>query len=164
MKTSLSIRLIVLLTILIPFAESCKKKDKEATIPPHNFLNQNMQGKLDGKPWTFVSGSKASLMGTNILFFTDTVSKYYDTCTFGGYGVHRLDLTTAAAIEPKLYAIGSGGFYGKFRVANTTVEYKDATGAIEITSVSNGLITGKIDARVNDDNYVNGNFTIRYCP
>ena len=36
-------------------------------------------------------------------------------------------------------------------------------GAVEITSVTDTHVTGRIDARADEDNFINGNFTVPLC-
>lgn len=37
------------------------------------------------------------------------------------------------------------------------------TGAIEILTITDTEVTGRVDARADKDNFVNGNFTVSFC-
>jgi hypothetical protein len=38
-----------------------------------------------------------------------------------------------------------------------------STGAVEILSISETQVSGRIDARIDDESFVNGNFTVNIC-
>jgi len=142
------------------FFFSCSE-DEET--PGYNFLDQNLQGEIDGTSWIFRTGTaEPSSSMPNQLSIEMVNEEIIDPCSQFFFdqeqiffsvpnqlGLYQLDLqsqTVTFFIPP-----GSNFIAGE--------------GAIEIQSIdtSNGIVTGRMDVRANDNTSANGNFTLEFC-
>ena len=157
--------------IFVVCVSSCKKKDDPDPldeVPPHNFITQNMKGKIGGKAWEFESGHKVVLSGgpSTMFYFklSDTVNTTADSCNYYGYGDYKLALAlNGNALETKVYGIAPHLHTAQF-IYPFSPEIK-GTGAIEILSIDNinKTITGRIDVTADANNTLNGNFKVYIC-
>ncbi len=131
----------------------------------HDFTDQDLQGKIGGVDWTYQSGKAAiwgSDTGTLHINIYSSAPSGGDECGGGAYASGANVVMTSVPNEVQLNQLS-------FSIQNITL-YDGQTnniavqGAIEILSINtSGNVTGRIDARADADNYVNGNFTIKYC-
>lgn len=161
--TSLTILIILSGIILLTY---CKKKEEEAPLPPHNFLNQPMSGKVNGQEWVLGAGRSIYTNPYYKFFFSDSVNTTNDLCNQTGFG-KRAIIIAIPKIEQKIYGITYPGTSAlQFLIVKedgNSYYVNGASGALEVLSIDNEKITGRIDAKLNDSNYVNGNFTIQLC-
>lgn len=156
--------LLIVACVLIILIGACKKEEKDPNkeIPPHNFLSQNMSGKVNDTAWSFKIGRVQAL--TVVLHEITFIDSTLHTDSCGANSNILLGTAVPYPIKPGLYAI-------KENVRNFDIRYnqeiiRNFVGALEITSVNEDtkLVTGKIDVRKDDKNYLNGNFTVKLCP
>lgn len=162
---------------------SCKKdEDDDSTNSNYtpSYLNQNLQGKIDGGAWELSAGNVNSgesfSDSTKIShFFTASDTSDSDSCLTSYYGSTKILFSIEDANE--LLSVGSHKLKLEFNSTNnktvTFYTFKDGTsynwvatkGAYEILSVdtAQGLVTGRMDVEYDKNNYVNGNFTMKYC-
>ena len=170
MKTKIlaSVTLAILFFTLII---SCKKDEvekekEEKPIPPHKFLNRPLSGKIDSEDYVFVSGSKVIPIvspSQSSFYLTNVATTGKDTCDQYGYGDMMAQFGLYGAIETKVYGIGVGT-NNPCTLFGTDSAFTKPRGAVEILTISNKTITGRIDAMVDSNTYVNGNFSVSVCP
>lgn len=145
------------------FIISCNKDDEPG--PSFEFKNQDLQGMINGTAWEIASGyaedspwedTDLSIELTNVFyddpcseFILDGIQVFFDIPK--EVGVYELKLATDGQTITLYDPDGS---------LNTIV----VEGAVEITSISDSEVSGRIDGRSDDDNHVNGNFTVPFCP
>lgn len=158
---------IIFLSLVI-FTFSCG--DDEDSGPSYDFKDQTAQGQLNGKNWTFASGDADfgdgkisielgadddyvpcelfSISGPSIFFTIDNAT-----------GVTELvfDLEDFNNAKTATFYDPDEGDFGLNIIA--------VEGAIEILSISDTEVKGRLDIRDGDDNSssVNGNFTVTVC-
>lgn len=139
---------------------SCKD---DAETPSYSFKNQDASGKIGNVAWTYADGY-ADIFEGEIdvdLFLTQDGAEGCDVSSVDGdrvffyipneVGVHRLNLSLEDGLTVTLFD------------DEEFMNYVAAEGAIEIVSVSDTEVTGKIDARVDGETFINGNFTVSLC-
>lgn len=160
------INFVGIITIAFVVLSFCKKKDDPdpmERIPEHKFKSQDLQGKFAGLPWTFETGSmkKYPKLNDAFLYLTDTSITTADTCDIYGYGLRKVRLFLPLPLQLKTYGLASDLYSCKFDDGTKEIL---AIGAIEITSISANIVRGRIDARIDTNNSINGEFKIRICP
>lgn len=163
MKNLLTI--FILSTLL--FTSCAKKETTEptSTEADYNFIDQPLQGKIEGKAWEFKSG----------IVYYDTFQKRFwfdfysalDTnqCDFDKPQTDRVFFSfnsiTVGLTELGLFT-QSASFYDQDSILSIIA----FDGAIEILTVdtTNAMtITGRMDISESSTNFANGNFSITYC-
>ena len=141
--------------------------EDEENGPSFEFINQNLQGSINGETWNFESGDAGeSTFDEGQLFVTLYGTMVEDPCEAFGVvgnsvffsipneiGVHELHLN---------FEEGSGQTATLFDDSET-LNIIATEGAIELISNTNGTLTGRMDARGNDNSAVNGNFSVPIC-
>jgi len=144
---------------------SCGGDDEN---PSHSFKNQNLSGKIANISWTYGDGY-AEIYGTGedseiyIDMFVDVDGEGCDIIPEGDQvffsvpnkvGVYKLkfDLNNPEASQTIT-------LFEDEEVMNSVA----TEGAIEITAITESSISGRIDAKVDAENNVNGNFTVNIC-
>lgn len=155
----------VLLFTLAAFIASCGDDDEK---PSYNFKNQNVAGKIGNVTWQFGDGY-AERIGIgddtelHINLFTAVEGRGCDLSPSGDevlfavphtVGVHRLHFD----VNDWENSIAVTLFEEATFKNNTATE-----GAIEILSITDTEVVGRIDAFKDDKNAINGNFTVTIC-
>ncbi len=134
----------------------------------YNFIDQNLQGEIGGVPWTFVSGTAEDPFGDDELWI-----KLYNIDPAGGdpwaggaYAAAEDTLMVKLPETVGLVELSWGGQWFTLYDESTGVNIFCVEGAIEILTIDPvGLtVTGRVDARSDEGNYVNGNFSASYAP
>jgi hypothetical protein len=144
---------------------SCSSEEQK---PAHSFLDQDLSGKIEGESWTLGDGY-ADITGEG------TEAKLHVTLLLPHEGA-GCDLMADGDRVLFSFPLYAGLHVLKFDFNdlenNRTVTLFDdeetmnviaSVGAVEITSITDTEITGRIDARADDDNFVNGNFAVSLC-
>lgn len=158
---NLKVLLILAISGLFIF-NSCNKDEEEGY--KYNFIDQELSGKIAGEDWTYKSGGASD-------------NNYFDTSSL--YNAKVFDNDT---IEPCGYLIGSKSLLFFFPMETGTYDITDypvtffaegeetenlvtLIGAFEILTIDTAIkqITGRMDAKYDDDNFVNGNFNLTIC-
>ncbi|MBT3208920.1 MAG: hypothetical protein HN704_18470 [Bacteroidetes bacterium] len=145
---------------IILLLNSCKKDDDEYK---YNFEDQELSGQIAGESWTYETGgvfisdfNHPPLFDFRI-FGTDTISP----CS---YNIASRSLLFFTPMEIGLYDIADYlvTFYAE---GEETENLITVLGAFEILTIdtANKIITGRMDAKYDDDNFVNGNFSLTSC-
>ena len=175
-KLSLN-KFIILACAAWVFMFSCsKKEDNEEENNSTNdtsleYLDQNLQGEIENTAWEMVVGNtKRNWWNGNYEF--KMVNILGDTCFLNfvdtAYGGVIFSLT------PENFKVGQTLTFNNFENI-TLVEYTKNdgphnfgvfNGKLELTkidTVNDNIVEGKVVGKYDKDNFVNGNFTIKYC-
>ena len=172
MKNSTKLLLSILSLSFFLTTTSCDEDDPGSSF---EFIDQNLQGTIDGLPYTFGEGTAdaVNIDGENELSFDllDADENFTAVCDLFGFG-DEVSILFSTPNEVGLYELffdlssfdgqtvtllnpnGEGG------VPNNIIA---STGAVEILTITDSEVTGRIDARFDGDNTVNGNFTVIFC-
>src|SRR5262249_43941460 len=137
---------------------SCKDDDEK---PAYSFKDQEAQGKIGNESWTYVDG-----WATADQFFVINLT-LEEAETGCAISVAEKDhVAFIADFETKVYPLGTGSTV--FTVTLTDMQdlqnqHISLEGAIEITEVTDTQVSGRLDARVDGENFINGNFTVPIC-
>lgn len=145
---------------------SCKNEDPEAK---YNFKDQNLQGKVDGESYEFGDGHFEESQFESDKYSIDLydASESEDACNL--FFSEHVSVFFSIPKEVGVYKL----FFNLSNFTGQTVTLYNpdgsqnniaTEGAVEILTVSDTQITGRMDARMDSDNNVNGNFTVDICP
>jgi hypothetical protein len=156
---------IILSTLL--FASCAKKETTEptTTVADYNFIDQPLQGLIEGKAWEFKSGI-ANYESLQRLFWFDFYSAL-DTnqCDFDkpqtDYVFFAFDNLNIGLTELGLFT-QSATFYDRDSSLNI-IAFDGAIEILSVDTINTMTITGRLDIRESSNNFVNGNFSITYC-
>lgn len=144
---------------------SCSKDDPK---PAYNFEDHDLSGKIENESWSYGDGY-ADITGEgegarlHVTLLLELEGEGCDIMPDGDMvifslpkqiGLHILKLDFDNLENSQTVTL-----FDDEQTLNTIA----TQGAIEITSVSDLEVTGRIDARADDGNYVNGNFSISLC-
>jgi hypothetical protein len=174
-----NILLLSILGLAVTFS-ACKKNDDDV-VPGSsykvNYKNQPLQGKINGEAWTYVLGEVNSYQWTapdysHSFNITDTTDS--DTCY--AYSNKRSKIIFGFEDQNQWLTKVNHKLKFDFTADSKTVTmvyYENggpvnniaAEGAYEILSVDTAtrLVTGRMDIKIDNNNYANGNFTLKYC-
>lgn len=130
-----------------------------------SFIDQDLQGYIGGTAWTY-QGGNASLTGNS----TELWIHIYDTAAAGDQCLNSNSSYNGSVIF--IVPNNSGTYELGYSLAltlynkNENCNYVTTDGTIEIISIdtTGNTVSGRIAATFDDNNTVNGNFTIAYCP
>lgn len=144
---------------------SCSK-DSES--PAYDFKDQELSGFIEGVNWMYGDGY-ATTTGegaTSKMHITLVLPSEDEGCdimpegdrVFFSFplqaGIHVLKLDFNDVENSRTVTL-----FDSEEVMNVIA----TEGAVEITSITETHITGRIDARADEDNFVNGNFSVPLC-
>lgn len=152
----------VALLVSIIFVSACG--DDEGESGGVNFIDQNLQGSIDGVDFNLGEAKAVISNGTISVDMFDTNEEIDDVCTaFGGDEVRVFfSIPSEVGVTNLNLDFTSGQTITLFNPA-TTLNIIAAEGAIEILTITETQVTGRIDARAGDGDQVNGNFTLTIC-
>ena len=132
--------------------------------PPYEFKEQDLQGKIDNVYWEYLSGvARPSLSSNDTLSIGIYNTQFDSPCS---YAVSEEGVLFKVPKEVGLFILNAD--WNNFQAVtlyNGTEKKFALGGAVEITkidSISN-VIEGRIDARVDNNSYINGNFLVTLC-
>ncbi|WP_370086139.1 hypothetical protein [Ekhidna sp.] len=139
--------------------------------PAYNFIDQNLQGTIDGQNFVYGEGiveASSFNEGKFSLDLYDEQEEITDICDFFGFGDH-VSIFFEIPDEIGLYELFLN--LESFEGQTVTLFNPDGSqnniatmGAVEILSISATQVKGRMDARMDEANSVNGNFTVQFCP
>jgi hypothetical protein len=120
----------------------------------YNFIDQPLQGKIGGSAWQLDSGAASEPFADGNLWIS-----LYDV---GGAGEDRVFFVTAKNVGLREFSFGGEEVTLIDMPGNNNMICYE--GALDIQTIDpiGHVVTGRIDARFDADNYVNGNFTATY--
>jgi hypothetical protein len=150
--------LLIVFVVLAVSVVSCKDDDAK---PSYSFEDQDAQGKINNEPWTYTDG-----YATADQFFVITLTLDEDETGCAISVPERDRVSFIAEFDTKVYPLGTGSTV--YTVTLTDAENPQdhhiaLEGAIEITEVTATTVSGRLDARVDNGNFINGNFTVQIC-
>lgn len=143
---------------------SCEEDEKG---PKYEFEDQLLQGMIDGVAYTYGEGSvdfyTEGKMSFDLYSDMETTS-VCDMFGFGDYVVAFFSMNAEEGLtELKFSLDGSGSQTVTLFNPENTLNSIVTEGAIEITSITTTSVTGKMDIKMDKENYLNGNFTALVC-
>ncbi len=158
--------LIAFTFVFVFYFFACKKEKKEDLVngtscSSYNFESHTLSGKIGGTDWSMLQGVFRNSSFDSTKFVADIYNKIYtDSCTYHGSTHFLASIKKPAGhyqLGPNLNVTLFDSITGVNNIA--------FCGAIEILTVDTvgGTLTGRIDARVDENNYLNGNFTLKMC-
>lgn len=134
----------------------------------YSFIDQNVTGKVNNKAWTYAGGTAKEDFFENTKMSVDlTATTLEDPCndfTSGlrvffsvspTVGIYELNLDINSADESFTVTLYDPDD-GNLNIIATM-------GAVEILSISDTEVTGRMDVFYDSETNVNGNFSIPYC-
>ncbi|MEQ9404929.1 MAG: hypothetical protein RIM99_15160 [Cyclobacteriaceae bacterium] len=168
MKSALKTTGMFLLSLSLLFTISCSSDDEQAEAA-YDFIDQNAQGSIEGNDFNFGSGKISDSNAENELFIKlyDDSETFTDPCDALGLG-EFVNVFFSIPKEVGLYELTAS--FSIDEEGQTVTLFNPATflnivasdGAVEILTITAEQITGRIDARLDND-FVNGNFTAIFC-
>ncbi|MDA0196784.1 MAG: hypothetical protein O2887_17150 [Bacteroidetes bacterium] len=163
MKTQILISFISISTILLmPCGDDGSKS------PKIDFKNQSLQGVVNKTPWQFVTGTaEISPFDAGKLSIDMTAEAVTDPCNTFFFEGLRVFFSVTNEVGLYEFALDFNNpdasqtitLYDPDGSLNTII----TEGALEILTITSTEVTGRIDGRYDDDNYVNGDFTVPFC-
>ncbi|MEO1255569.1 MAG: hypothetical protein AAFY41_11915, partial [Bacteroidota bacterium] len=151
--------------------ESSSLQDSESG-PSFDFKDQILQGQIDGFSFEYGEGTVSILAspsdGNNLFFdLYDIKEDFTDICDFIGFG-DEVSVFFRVPNEVGLYELDFdlSSFDGQVITLfnpEGSVNNIASIGALEILTISDTLVTGRMDARLDSENTVNGNFSAVFC-
>lgn len=159
-------KLILLLGILSGFIISCGG-DESNDDPTYSFADQDLQGLIDGQPFFIGFGSATESSFNNEQFsikIYDQDEDVTNVCEFFGFGNEvsiLFEIPESVGLYPLSFSQVSQTvtLFNPVEVLNVIA----SDGAVEILTITNEVVTGRIDAYFDDQNNVNGYFTVDIC-
>ena len=160
---NLSIRKLLFISSIIIFS-SCSKDEDNG--PAYEFLDQDLQGTIDGEAFVFGDGIVSSSDGElsfDLLSDMETES----ACEQFGFGDFVSVFFTIPEAEGIVeLSLNLQSFEGQTVTMfnpETSLNVIATEGAVEITSITETSVSGKMDVKYDGENFVNGNFTAVFC-
>lgn len=127
----------------------------------YNFLDRNLEGGIDNRKWTFKMGHcKPDSSGKNFVFFLfDSLTS--DSCMFLKPR-DRVEFNIPPKTGLYQFSQQSPALLFQARNRKNVEAYGGAVEILVFDSIQH-VVKGRIDTRVDDQNQVNGNFTIKLC-
>lgn len=153
MKKLITLSALLVITMLV--ALSCSP----------GFIDQDLQGMVNGVEWTYASGFAEESFSDSTKYSIDLYAgdpSGGDVCATGAFSHIDDYVMFSVPKEVGVYDLGlSQGQTVTIYAGGTN--YICVEGAVEIVSVTDTEIVGKLNAKSDNDNYVNGNFTVTLC-
>jgi hypothetical protein len=153
---------VLILTLLL----ACGDDDDKKTA--YSFKDQDLSGEIEGDNWTYEDGfvDQGTFDDEEILDISLFLAQDDPACeTFSREGDEVFFFVPNAVGLYKL-SFDLGSFDGQVVTLFDDEEFLNVIateGAIEILTITETEVTGRIDARADGNNHVNGNFTVSFC-
>lgn len=160
-KSIFKIYPVFVLTLLL----ACGDDDDKNS---YSFKNQDLSGKIEGASWVYADGfvETGTYEDEEILDITLTLEQEDPICeTLFQEGDRVFFFVPNAVGIYKLY-FDLDSFDGQVVTLfddEQTLNTIATKGAIEILTITDTEVTGRIDARADGKNHINGNFTVSFC-
>lgn len=155
----------LLSAIVISFLNSCG--GSEDASPAYDFKDQNMKGTIDGISWQVVSGKAEVSTSANDKYFLNFSEKTIDNaCNDFVFDGNRVFFSIPNAVGLYELQINTSTGDGQTATLFKGSEFLNiiaTEGAIEILTITDALVTGRIDAKADSESSVNGNFSVPLC-
>ena len=146
-----------LLAIALVFSMTfigCGKKVK--------YQDQILTGKIAGVDWTLASGSASEAFSDTEMSIDMFMEMDTNLCDFTSPDGNKVLFT----IEKTVGEYELGLLKQTVTMYDGTTNFVAIKGAVEILSVDEvaGTVEGRMDIKADNDNFLNGNFTLTWCP
>lgn len=155
----------LMLGLLLLALASCGDDDNG---PSYEFKNQNLQGEINGQEWSFVDGTaEVSVFDDTQLSIDLGAVELDDPCN--SFGLSGLSVFFSVDNEVGLtelsFSFDEDGQTVTLYDPDGSQNFIASAGAIEILTITETEVTGRLDARYEgeDGNSVNGNFSVTFC-
>ena len=151
---------VLAISVAVLSFTSCEK-DKDEEGNNYSFVEQNLQGKIGGNAWEQQTGrSKADFFEN---FFNDLRETADSNICSASNAAKGNFILFGGEPAVGLYELGSSKTVTFVVGGNENLV--STQGAYEILTVDtvDNTITGRMDVTYDDNNSVNGNFTMTYC-
>lgn len=163
--------LSLLAILFCVFLFSCDNDDASDTLGVENsysFNDVSLQGKIDGKDWSLIDGYARKNPFDSSQFSLELLEETVeDDCpVLSGSNLPRVFFSIPANVGLYELRLSSGGERSQTLTLfepSQTLNTIASQGAIEILTVADSQITGRIDARFDENNFINGNFLVTVC-
>jgi hypothetical protein len=150
---------------MIALLVSCSDDEKTSS---YSFKDQDLKGKIGNVAWTFEDGfvEVETIEGELMLDFRMFQDQDEDACDVlfaegnevffdvpNEVGLYKLHLNLNTGEGQTVTLFEDEGFMNNIAT----------DGAVEILTITETEVTGRMDVRFNKKNFVNGNFTIFFC-
>jgi hypothetical protein len=132
--------------------------------PSYKFKDQNAQGKINNTAFDYADGFAD--VDDEEIRVTLTLEQSGDICANMPEGN-----TVFFTVDNELKVTKLNFNLSTWEGQTVTLFQDEGTlsvlatkGAVEILSVTETEVTGRLDARADSDSYINGNFTVQRCP
>jgi hypothetical protein len=146
-----------LFVVLAVSVVSCKDDEEK---PSYSFKDQDAQGKIANESWTYVDGYATA---DQFFVINLTLEEAETGCAISV--AEKDHVAFIAEFDTRVYQLGTGSTVYTVTLIEMDgpVNHISTEGAIEITEVTDTHVSGRLDARVDGENYINGNFTVPIC-
>lgn len=146
---------------------SCSDDDEKG--PSYSFKNQDLQGKIEGGSWTYADGyvETTTIEGVESLSVNLMLAQVDGACRNFSIEGDQVFFTVPNEVGVYKLKFDLSTFSGQTVTlfdTETVLNTIATEGAIEILTITDTEVTGRVDARYDKTNYVNGNFTVSFCP
>jgi hypothetical protein len=154
-------------TLFLVLTFACSKKE-EAPAPAYSFKNQDAAGKINNVAWAYTDGYADVSSGqepfVHVKLFLAQSNKGCAITNATGNEVF-FGLPAKVGLYNLNFNLSGGTSYTATLFERSTfLNIIAGSGAIEILTLTGTEITGRMDARSDDQNSVNGNFKVAICP
>ncbi len=147
---------------LLVFFTACGKNDDEETFDFSLLSDDPLEGVIGGEPWAFDSATTDGFLSGEDGFFT-IFSSSPSACSSYGSGGGGNEIITSLPVEPAEVTLSLSDSV-TFYVEATFENLVATSGGIRVDSVTDDTIEGALYATYDNDNEVNGTFTVSICP
>lgn len=152
---------------LAAFLTSCSSEEEGTSL---DFKDQPIQGMVEGEAWSMTHGLAvlSEDQDSNLIFDIDIYSatdQVNDVCDAWPSG-NRIFFNVPNEIGVYNLSFNLNDFSGRTATIfheSTSMNSIASDGKIEILTVTETEITGRMAIQANADNYANGNFTLTLC-
>lgn len=153
-------QLVLVLSLLLACSDDDDKKSS------YSFKDQVLSGEIGGDAWTFGDGfvEESEFDDEEILDFRLFLAHDGSVCSVpDGDNVIFFVPRAVGLYKLSLNSSFEGQVVNMVEDDDIPINNIATEGAIEILTISETEVTGRIDARMDSDNHINGNFTVSFC-
>jgi hypothetical protein len=157
----------ILSVAVIVFFISCNSSDDAVSVEVEGFKDQNLQGSIDGISWQAASGRAKTNSFSGDKYWINIIDKTLaDPCSEFNFEGDRVFFSVP--MEVGLYPIEiSSNADDRQTVtlfkSSESLNIIATVGAVEVLTLTDDFMTGRIDAVGGLGSFVNGNFSVPIC-
>lgn len=147
------------IAVAVVFATACGPPPPPER-PPPVFSDEPLSGVVGAAPWTFVAGATDAFLSDEEGLFSTLSNVDFTACADTAEGAQ---LITSLPREVGVTRLNLGGQSITFS-PGAGENLVAIVGAIRIDEISDTTVTGALKASFDDDNKVDGAFSLTICP